>query len=195
MTVVGYVSVFVSIVLGLALAELGTSFHRLMRARKRVQWDWMSLALALFMLLNVTAVWWASYIWYAGKSDLRMLEFFPDLAILMLNYLAAAAVLPDEIPAAGLDLRGFYFETAPYFWFLNALLLFAIIVVLGPRYTGGTDVVAIATAQADNLAILVAAVALIFVRRAWFHALAIVCIVGWTVWGYAQAALNLQATG
>jgi len=105
MTVIEYVSVFVSIVLGLAAAELGSGFHRIMRARKRVRWDWMSLALAFYMLLNLVGVWWASYLWYADKNELRMVEFFPDLSILILTYLAAAAVLPDEIPADGLTLR------------------------------------------------------------------------------------------
>ena len=106
MSVIEYVSVFVSIVLGLAVAELGTSFHRLMRARERVRWHWMSLALAFFMLLNILAVWWASYLWYATKLELRMMEFLPDLAILVLTYLAAAAALPDDIPSDGLDLAG-----------------------------------------------------------------------------------------
>ncbi|HEX6742054.1 MAG TPA: hypothetical protein VF079_09725 [Sphingomicrobium sp.] len=196
MTVIEYVSVFVSIVLGLAAAELGTSFHRIMRARKRVKWDWMSLALAFYMLLNVVAVWWASYLWYATKTELRMVEFLPDLAILVLTYLAAAAVLPDEIPPRGLDLKEYYFETAPYFWSLNALLLALAIVILGPRYTGGVHIAAIAKEQAANIILLTLALALIFVRRPWFHTVAIVYIVGLTAWDYlTTGALNLHAAG
>ena len=195
MTVIEYVSVFVSIILGLAAAELGTSFHRIMRARRRVRWDWMSLALAFFMLLNVVVVWWASYLWYATKTELRIAEFFPDLAILVLTYLAAAAVLPDEIPAGSFDLRDYYFETAPYFWSLNALLLGLAILVLGPRYTGGTDFIAIVREQSANIVMLGLAVALIFLRRPWFHAVAIVYIVGSTAWDYITGALNLHAAG
>jgi hypothetical protein len=171
MSVIEYVSVFVSIVLGLAVAELGTSFHRLMRARERVRWHWMSLALAFFMLLNILAVWWASYLWYATKLELRMVEFLPDLAILVLTY----------------------FRTAPHFWSLNALLLALAIVILGPRYTHGFDIMVIAKEQVANIVLLALAIALIFVRRPWFHALAIAYIVGSTAWDYLTGALNLHA--
>jgi hypothetical protein len=193
MSVIEYVSVFVSIVLGLAVAELGTSFHRLMRARERVRWHWMSLALAFFMLLNILAVWWASYLWYATKLELRMVEFLPDLAILVLTYLAAAAALPDDIPSDGLDLKDYYFRTAPHFWSLNALLLALAIVILGPRYTHGFDIMVIAKEQVANIVLLALAIALIFVRRPWFHALAIAYIVGSTAWDYLTGALNLHA--
>lgn len=194
MTVIEYVSVFVSIVLGLAVAELATSFHRLMSARERVQWDWMSLALALFMLLNVVAVWWASYLWYASRTELRIFEFLPDLTLLLLLYLATAAVLPGEVPAAGLRLRDHYFRTARYFWSLNALMLLLAVVVLGPRYTGGTDITAIAKEQAANITMLLVVIALIFVKRPWFHAVGIVGIVGWTALDYLTGALNLHSS-
>ena len=57
MSLVERVAVLVAIVLGLALAELGTSFHRLMRAGERVRWDWMSPALAVLMLLQTVQFW------------------------------------------------------------------------------------------------------------------------------------------
>ena len=192
MSVIEYVSVFVSIVLGLAVAELATSFHRLMTARVRVRWHWMSLALALFMLLNIVAVWWASYLWYDGKTGLRIVEFLPDLAMFLLTYLIAAAVLPDEVPAEGIDLRDHYFRTAPYFWSLNAFVLALEIVVLGARYTGSHDPITISKEQSDNLVLFALVVALIFVRRPWFHALAIIFIVGSTALDYLTAAMNLH---
>lgn len=192
MSVSEYISVFVALVLGLAVAELGTSFHHLMRARDRVQWDWISLALALFMLLTVVATWWAAYGWYRNRTTIEVVEFLPDLAILLLTYLAAAAVLPDEVPAEGIDLREFYLRTASYFWALNALLLLLIIIALGPRYAGSTDPIAIMKLEADNLIILAIVIGLIFVRRPWFDGIAVTAIVGWTIWGYLSAAITLR---
>jgi hypothetical protein len=125
-----------------------------------------------------------------------MTEFFPDLAILIIIYLAAAVVLPDEVPEDGLSLRDYYFETARYFWSLTALALVLVMLILGPRYTGGTDIVAIAHQQAanQNLFLLIGAILLIFVRRPWVHAIVIIYTVGSTAWDYATGALTLHAT-
>ena len=53
------VVVFVSIILGIALGDLLLSTHRLLRARERVDWHWLTPALAFFMLMNIIAFWWA----------------------------------------------------------------------------------------------------------------------------------------
>jgi hypothetical protein len=41
-----YVAAFISIMVGLALADLATSFQRLLRAGKRVKWDLLTPASA-----------------------------------------------------------------------------------------------------------------------------------------------------
>ena len=140
MSLVERVDVLVAIILGLAMAELGTSFHRLMRAGKRVRWDWMSLALAYAMLLEIVQFWWLSQAWYANATELRLIEFLPRFLIFLLIYLMAAAVLPDKIPENGIDLRAFYVESSRYFWALVVLLTVTIMIFLIP-----------ATAQFDYL--------------------------------------------
>jgi hypothetical protein len=42
MSVGEYVAVFVSIILGIALGDLALSTHRLLRARHRVEWHWVT---------------------------------------------------------------------------------------------------------------------------------------------------------
>jgi hypothetical protein len=128
-----------------------------MRAGKRVRWDWMSPVLAFVMLLEVVQFWWLSQNWYAHATELRLIEFLPRLIVLLLIYLLAAAVLPDEVPEQGLDLRAFYLESSRYFWALVVLLTFVIMFVLVPPagvqdYLGGLrrhillDVLALAIA-------------------------------------------------
>jgi len=184
MSVIEYVSVFVSIVLGLAVAELGVSFHKLMRARRRVQWDWMSLALAFVMLLEVLQFWWLSYDWYAHTTGLRLVEFLPNLALLLLIYLMAAAVLPDEVPEAGLSLRSFYVDSARYFWSLVLAITVAIILILGPRKAGTTDFLAVARSQIANIGVLLAVTPLLFVRSIRVHQIVIIGFVGLVSWIY-----------
>ena len=50
MTVSEYVMVFNSIIVGLAVADVLFSFHRLLRARARVKWFWITPVLGVLML-------------------------------------------------------------------------------------------------------------------------------------------------
>ncbi|HUE79388.1 MAG TPA: hypothetical protein VMN38_07135 [Sphingomicrobium sp.] len=116
MTVMEYVSVFAAIIVSLAAADLLTSFHRLFRASKKVTWDWMAPVLGIQMLFLTVSVWWRSYNWYAGLDSYPLYAFIPDFAILLSLFLVVSAVLPDEIPAKGINLRKFYLAEAPYIW-------------------------------------------------------------------------------
>ncbi|MGI8704476.1 MAG: hypothetical protein ACR2JJ_01525 [Sphingomicrobium sp.] len=58
MSVTEYVSVFAAIIVGLAAADLLTSFHRVFRASRRIAWDWMAPVLGIQMLLLTVSVWW-----------------------------------------------------------------------------------------------------------------------------------------
>ena len=192
MSLVERVDVLVAIVLGLALAELGTSFHRLMRAGKRVRWDWMSPALAILMLLQTVQFWWLSQSWYAQATGLRLIEFFPRLLVLLLIYLLAATVLPDEVPEQGIDLRQFYVQTSRYFWILVGLLTLAIMIFLIPArpdsdYLGGV----VKHEALDGFVLLVTAAALWF-RNIRVQQVAVIIIVGMTSWIYLSSSRAFQ---
>ena len=192
MSVIEYVSVFVSIVLGLAVAELGSGFHKLMRARRRVRWDWMSLALAFVMLLEVVQFWWLSHDWYAATPELRLIQFLPGLLLFLLIYLMAAAVLPDEVPETGLDLRQFYIDNASYFWVLVLLMTAALIIIRGPVSAGSYDWSAVARNQRVNLAIIAVVTPLLFVRNIRVHQAVVICFVTGVSWIYLTAVRSLH---
>src|SRR6185295_13176874 len=122
MTAGEYVSAFASIILALAVTDLAMSMHRLLRARKKVRWDWLVLAVALLILLGTVQYWWTFFeIWnFPGRFSLG--RFLPYLVTLLLLFFVACAALPDEVPAKGLDLETYYFENRTYFWSLFALL-------------------------------------------------------------------------
>ena len=123
MTAGEYVAAFASIILALAVADLATSMHRLLRARRRVQWDWLALAAALLILIGTVQFWWLFFeIWSAGNR-FALGGFLPDFVTLLLLFFIASAALPDEVPAEGLDLRAYYFENRTYFWTLFLLLV------------------------------------------------------------------------
>ncbi|SRR5260221_10906242 len=188
MSLVERVAVLVAIVLGLALAELGSSFHRLIRAGGRVQWDWMSPALAFLMLLETVQFWWLSQTWYANATELRLIEFLPRLLILLLIYLLAAAVLPDEVPESGIDLRAFYVETSRYFWALILLLTLGIMIFIIPAagqsdYLGG-----LVRHELLDCVVLVIAIVALSVRNIRIQQGAVVILVALTSWVYVVSA-------
>ena len=190
MSVGEYVSVFVSIVLGLGVADLAVSLHKLLLAQKRVRWDWLSPAIASFTALNIIAVWWATYEWYQRAPNLTMLAFVPDFILLSLLFLTAAAALPEEVPAEGLDLREFYFSRSRYFWTLNLLQLLMAAIFILPRYVGAGDWRALASIQAENLPHIIGVAILILTKRLWVHRLLVGTLFAFLIVGYVGAAMD-----
>lgn len=184
MMIVDYISVFSAIIIGLAVADLATSFHKLMRHGERVRWDWLIIAVVLLVLLNLVAVWWVTLLWYGEIKDMSIAAYLPDLAILLILFLAAAAILPDEVPAEGLALRDFYLSNSSYFWTLWSILVALVIVVLGPRYLPNADWPTFIREEIPNGLFLGGAIILARTKRYWVHAVIVLAMLGYTVWDY-----------
>jgi hypothetical protein len=176
MSVGEYVAVFVSIILGIALGDLALSTHRLLRARERVEWHWVTPALALFMLTNIIAFWWASFNWYRELGDYSIGAFLPDVALFLLLFLGAAAVMPDEIPEGRFSLKDFYFREARYFWSLMIPFVIMIIVHVDLRDEPSVDWRAFLGSSAKNIFSLALMIPLLVTKRAWVHYSVIVVI-------------------
>lgn len=187
--VADYISVFSAIIIGLAVADLAISFHKLMRHRARVHWDWLIFAVALLVLLNLVAVWWVTLLWYGGIKDMNIATYLPDLAILLILFLASAAILPDEIPAEGLSLRDYYLSNSSYFWTLWAILVALVIVVLGPRYLPNADWLTFLREEVPNFLFFVGAIILAWTRRYWVHVVIVMPMLGYTIWDYLPQGL------
>ena len=163
------VVVFVSIILGIALGDLLLSTHRLLRARDRVAWHWLTPALAFFMLMNIIAFWWASFNWYRELGDFTISAFLPDVALFVLLFLGAAAVLPDEIPEGRFSLRDFYFREARYFWSLQFLMVIVIMVHAFLQRDSGVGFGTFLAGELNNIVGLPLLAALMLSKRPWIH--------------------------
>jgi hypothetical protein len=182
MSVAEYLSVFLAIIVGLAVADLATSFHKLLRARERVEWDWLSLALAFVMLLEILVFWWGSFGWYRETEDMSIGQFLPDLVLFLLLFLAVAAVLPDEVPDSGLSLRRHYLSTAPHFWILMVLMGPVVSFGVFPRLLPDPTFQTILVSQWPNLLLTVLMAPLIFTKREWVHMVFVALLVPYTLW-------------
>jgi hypothetical protein len=156
-----YLLTFLSIVLGLAIADLCVSLNRLLGAGPRVGWDWLSPLAALVAFLKIVTQWWTWFFAAPLAKGVTFEMFLAALTSAVLLYLIAAAALPDSVEE-GVDLRAYFERTRRRYWLLfaaefaltNAVSAWAQIQVQGARFSW----------LAPGYLILPAAVALAFVR-------------------------------
>jgi hypothetical protein len=109
-----------AVLIGLAIADIAMSFHRLVRQASRVKWDPLTLLAATYALCLAVCMWFD--LW--GVRNFAATRHFPFYMSLIgaffVLYLIAASSLPDEF-AGSIDLRQYYAGNRRYFWFLVAL--------------------------------------------------------------------------
>jgi len=170
MTVPEYVTTFVAIIVSLAVADLLISLHRLLRAGSRVRWHWLPAVVALYAILLAVNFWWGNYARFIHLTRVSMVEFLPTLASLVVLFLILAAVLPDEVPARGLDLKKWYWDNARYIWLLNVLGLGILLTVFAATHVRTVpDVGQFLIEQSINITLLLGAGLLLFTKRSWVH--------------------------
>jgi hypothetical protein len=115
-----YLSVLISIVVGLALAGLLTGFAAMMRARARVVVYWPLAAQMVLIFLVQVQLWWALF----SLREVHAWNFPEFLVVLtqaVLVYLATAFLVPDMQGSERIDLRECYYREAR--WYFGALML------------------------------------------------------------------------
>jgi hypothetical protein len=173
-----YLIPFISVLVGLAVTDLATSLHRLLRVRRRVEWDWIPLATALLALLMVLNSWWGVY----GMKDTvswTLGGFLPLAATLFVLFLLNAAALPGEVPLEGIDMRSFYESNSPYFWSLfGTYIIFVSMVNLAvpEGLPENETILGVLLGLGPNFVLLGISVALAFFRNRLLHAIATVVL-------------------
>jgi len=179
------ISTLITIIFGLILTDLFASVHRLIRGRQRVRWHWLPILVSWYVLTMVLKNWWSLVFQEDDGGWAGGWIFFFYGHLLFLLYLVASAVLPDEVPADGLDLREFYIENRRHFWGLLAgvnltLLLFAL---LRPVFT---DLPLNWQAALSNIVMGGIALSLAWVRRIGYHMVVVVILVVLVILEIAQ---------
>ena len=112
-----YLSVLLSIILGLAIAEILQGYGALLVSRLRVRLHAPPLIWSATMLLMATQFWWASF----GLAQRENWDFPAFCAVLLQKvvlYMGASVVLPKGGGDAPIDLREHYYrEIGPFFGF------------------------------------------------------------------------------
>jgi hypothetical protein len=187
----GYLSAFVTIVVALAVADLVTSLHRLIRARERVKWRLLPQLATAFIYLSLMTEFFE--IWrFTAFTRLSFYGLLFNMSEPLLAFLAAAAVLPDEVPPEGLDLDTFYFHERGYIWgamFLGLIASTIINVIERPLQRLAFDAASLRF-WGETVLLAIALLVLVWSRRRWLHALCIVVMLAVAQAGYSIWALQ-----
>jgi hypothetical protein len=185
-----YLLALVSILIGLAIADLSHSLHRLLRARRRVRWDWLPLAAALLVMLLILEFWWVFY----GLGTLPVfMNYGPFLVLgasLVCMFLLASAALPDQVPIEGLELATYYRENARYIWILFAT--FVVLMILVESIAAGEDVRTVGFARHTALNLLFAGLlaSLAAVNNRRYHMLLVPLLLVYLLWQWSRLHLG-----
>lgn len=109
-----------TVLIGLAVADVATSFHRLARGRAPVRWDPLCLAAALFALCMAVGMWFDLWSVRNVTATRHFFYYLSMVAEFVVLFLLAAVSLPDEV-GESCDLREHYARNRRYFWLLVAL--------------------------------------------------------------------------
>jgi hypothetical protein len=121
MTAFDYLSVLISIVLGLAVANVLARLAAVVTARERVDFYWPPLAWAIWLFFISVQHWWAEWgvrhtlTWTFGS-------FWLELLVPVDLFLLSALVLPPHDEHGRLDLGEWYFHNRAWFFALMFFL-------------------------------------------------------------------------
>jgi len=111
----GYLSVIISVILGLSIAQLLQGISQVINARDRVRIYWPTMAWAVLLLLADMQAWWAMF-GYRNRHSWTFVQFTIVLLEAIMLYLLAAIVLPNIPDEGEVDLRSNYFRHAGWFF-------------------------------------------------------------------------------
>ena len=180
-----------SVLIGLAIADIAASAHRLLRHKSQVRWDPLAVLAALYALCMAVYMWfdlWGVRNFTATRHFLFYLVLFGQLFVL---FLVAASSLPDEADPST-DLREFYSANRRSFWFLVALFQLAYVGV-GFYFIGGEPplpgwIMAILVSQ--MIAPLVICLILLATKSRAMHYIGIGLLFAVMLFHYWQASIN-----
>lgn len=117
-----YVTVFISIVMALAVAELLLGLGRLVRERRRVSGYWVYPGTMLVAILGITLHWWSTWSFESVPLE-RYGSFLAILAPSFTYVVIAVFLTPDVTPSGTIDLRGQFVGIRRWASGLGALLI------------------------------------------------------------------------
>jgi hypothetical protein len=164
-----YLSVLLSIILGLAVAQLLIGMRGRMLTRARVRGFWPVQWWAALFLLVSTQTWWAMF-GLRSRHNWDFSAFAILLAQVIALYLITGLIYPDFPADREVDLREHYFRQRRHFFTLSIISTALSIcrdLILNHSLPGPTNL-------AFHLAFIAFAVSGLLIAREWYHKLLVI---------------------
>ena len=179
----------ISILVGLALADVAGSLHKLLRQGSAVKWDGRVILSVAVVITVITGMWFSVWSVRSDKTVLSFpfyLSFFFEFMVL---FLVCAACLPDDT-VENRDLGEFYEKNARYLWSLFALFQISFFLhwIYFHRHLEPSRVAHQSSTVVVG-AMIVGFLLLAFMRSRWFHYFALVALLGYYLFVYWRATL------
>jgi len=136
-----YLSVLLSVILGLAVTQILQGFRALLLSRRRVQIYWPVIAWGLLILLVCFQNWWSMF-GMRNRHDWSFGQFGMVLSQTVLIYMVAGLVFPEFQGEKAIDLKESFFAHRRWFFalgFSTVALSVAKNVVLDGRLPNSKD--------------------------------------------------------
>ena len=130
-----YLSVLLSIIIGLAMAEILQGFRQLLLERRHTRSYWPVVVWGLVLLAIATQMWWSSF-GLRGIHQWTFTMFGIVLLQTILFYMQAGLLFPEFSESGTTDLREHYF--AHHRWFFSFLAAILVVSVCKDLILGGT---------------------------------------------------------
>ena len=114
-----YLSVLLSVILGLAVQQVLQGYRGLALSRRRVRWSALPVIWSVLILAMVAQHWWASFD-LSTRGEWSFALFATILVQTGLIYMMAGVVLPDIPADQPVDLKDHYYREAPVFFGIGA---------------------------------------------------------------------------
>lgn len=108
-----------TILMGLALADVSFSFHHLAVRAKTIRWDGRPLVAAALVIVECVRLWFGQWTLRSVSVALTFPIYFGLFIQMLLLVLLASASLPDK-PSDDCDMGAVYEQRRRYFWGLFA---------------------------------------------------------------------------
>jgi hypothetical protein len=118
-----YLSVLLSIIIGLAMTQILLGYRGLLLARARVTFYVPSIIWSGLLLILAAQNWWASFGYTRHRGEWTFLAFSTVLLQTVLLYMIAGLVLPDMPPGQPVDLKAHYYRERRVFFGLFLAML------------------------------------------------------------------------
>src|ERR1700724_1082160 len=110
-----YLSVLLSVILGLAVAQILKGFRGLVVSRARIRIYWPVIAWAALLLLVCFQNWWSMF-GMRLRHDWTFLQFSMVLLNTILIYMLAGLVFPDLFGEGVIDLKENFYAHRGWFF-------------------------------------------------------------------------------